>query len=138
MSTVFSDISAALDVRLNTLSGSSPIAWENIAYKPVKNTLYLRPTHLPAPTVQSGLGTAGIDEYLGIYQIDVFAMAGEGRGKAEAKVDLIADHFKRGTDLLYNGVYVRLGNVSRNSGLIDEDRFVISVTINYMAHVAPR
>jgi hypothetical protein len=138
MSTIFSDISAALDVRLNTLSGSSPIAWENIAYKPVKSKLYLRPTHLPAPTVQSGLGTAGIDEYLGIYQIDVFAMAGEGRGKAEAKVDLIADHFKRGTDLLYNGVYVRLGNVSRNSGLIDEDRFVISVTINYMAHVAPR
>ena len=98
MSKVFSSISAALDVRLNALSGSSPIAWENIAYKPVKNKLYLRATHLPAPTVQAGLGTAGIDEYLGIYQIDVFAMAGEGRGKAEAKADVIADHFKRGTD----------------------------------------
>jgi|TARA_R110000822_G_scaffold59380_5_gene148250 hypothetical protein len=138
MSTVFSDISAALDSQLNTLTGSSPVAWENTVYKPIKNTLYLRPTHLPAPTVQAGLGTTGIDEYLGLYQIDVFAPAGTGRGIAEAKADVIANHFKRGTDLLYNGVYVRLGNVSRNAGLIDEDRFVISVTINYTAHVAPR
>jgi hypothetical protein len=57
MSTVFSDISAALDSQLNTLTGSSPIAWENTVYKPIKNTLYLRPTHLPAPTVQAGLGS---------------------------------------------------------------------------------
>ena len=134
MSTVFSDISAALDTRLSTLFRSPPVAWENIAYKPIKNKLYLRPTHLPSATVQAGLGTAGIDGYSGLYQIDVFAIAGKGRGEAEAKADAIADHFKRGTDLLY----VRLGDVSRNAGLIDEDRFVISVTINYMAHVAPR
>jgi len=138
VTTVFKDISGALDSRLNTLSGSSPVAWENIAFKPTKTALYLRPTHLPAPTEQAALGNNGIDQYIGIYQIDIFAPAGKGKGAAETKADAIADHFKRGTDLLYNGVYVRLGNVSRNAGLIDEDRFVISVSINYMAHVAPR
>jgi hypothetical protein len=138
MSTVFSDISSALDLRLSTLSGSSPVAWANTGYKPVKGVLYLRANNLPASTVQAGLGSSGIDEHLGLYQVDVFAAAGKGRGEAEAKADIIADHFKRGTDLLYNGVYIRLGNVSRNAGLIDEDRFVISVTINYTAHVAPR
>jgi hypothetical protein len=138
MSTVFSDISTALDIRLDSLAGRSPIAWENIGFKPVKNKLYLRPSHLPAPTSQAGLGDGGLDEYVGIYQVDVFAPAGKGRGASEKKLDAIADHFKRGTDLLYNGVYVRLGNVSRNAGFIDEERFVTSVTINYMAHVAPR
>ena len=138
MSTVFADISSALDSRLNTLTGQSPIAWENTAYIPVKNTLYLRPTILPASTIQAGLGTSGLDEYIGIYQIDIFAPAGKGRGEAEIKADAVADHFKRGTDLSKNGKTVRLGDVSRNSGIRSEDRFIISLSINYMAHVTPR
>mgnify|MGYP003646012283 FL=1 len=138
MSTVFADISSALDSRLNTLTGQSPIAWENTAYIPVKDTLYLRPTILPASTIQAGLGTSGLDEYVGIYQIDIFAPAGKGRGEAEIKADAVADHFKRGTDLSKNGKTVRLGDVSRNSGIKDEDRFIISISINYMAHVTPR
>lgn len=138
MSTVFADISSALDSRLNTLTGQSPIAWENTAYIPVKDTLYLRPTILPASTIQAGLGTSGLDKYVGIYQIDIFAPAGKGRGEAEIKADAVADHFKRGTDLSKNGKTVRLGDVSRNSGIKDEDRFIISISINYMAHVTPR
>ena len=138
MSTVFADISSALDSRLNTLTGQSPIAWENTAYIPVKDTLYLRPTILPASTIQAGLGTSGLDEYVGIYQIDIFAPAGKGRGEAEIKADAVADHFKRGTDLSKNGKTVRLGDVSRNSGIRSEDRFIISLSINYMAHVTPR
>ena len=138
MSTVFADISSALDSRLDTLTGQTPIAWENTAYIPVKDTLYLRPTILPALTIQAGLGTSGLDEYVGIYQIDIFAPAGKGRGEAEIKADAVADHFKRGTDLSKNGKTVRLGDVSRNSGIKDEDRFIISISINYMAHVTPR
>ena len=138
MSTVFADISSALDSQLNTLTGQSPIAWENTAYIPVKDTLYLRPTILPALTIQAGLGTSGLDEYVGIYQIDIFAPAGKGRGEAEIKADAVADHFKRGTDLSKNGKTVRLGDVSRNSGIRSEDRFIISLSINYMAHVTPR
>jgi hypothetical protein len=100
--------------------------------------MYLRPTNLAGATTQAGLGTTGIDQYLGVYQIDIFAQAGKGRNAAEAKADAVANHFKRGTDLLYNGTTVRLGDVSRTNGTIIEDRFLISVTINYMAHVAPR
>jgi len=138
MSTTFSDISSALDSRLSTLTGSTPVAWQNTVYKPTKTGMYLRPTNLAGATTQAGLGTTGIDQYLGLYQIDIFAQAGKGRNAAEAKADAVANHFKRGTDLLYNGTTVRLGDVSRTNGTIIEDRFLISVTINYMAHVAPR
>ena len=138
MSTVFADISSALDARLNSLFGSIPTAWQNTAFVPVKDTLYLRPTVLPASTIQAALGTNGIDEYIGIYQIDIFAPAGKGRGEAEIKADSVADHFKRGTDLSKNGKTIRLGNVSRNAGIRSEDRFIISISINYMAHVTPR
>ena len=138
MSTVFADISSALDTRLNALSGNIPTAWENTAFIPTKDVLYLRPSLLPAPTIQAALGVNGIDEYIGIYQIDIFAPAGKGRGEAEIKADSVADHFKRGTDLSSNGKTIRLGNVSRNAGIRSEDRFIISISINYMAHVTPR
>jgi hypothetical protein len=138
MSTVFADVSAALDSRLNSFSGGDPVAWQNTQFTPANGTLYLRPSVLPADTEQIGMGTTGLDEHAGVYQIDIFAMAGDGRGAAEVKADAVADHFKRGTDLLYNGVYVRLGNVSRNQGIVNGDRFVISLSINYTAHTAPR
>lgn len=138
MTTYFSDISAALDSRLNSFAGGDPIAWPNTEYTPISGTLFLRPTNLPTSSEQSGLGTSGIDTHRGIYQIDVVAMAGEGRGAAEAKADAVADHFSRGTDLLYNGLTVRLGDVSRNQGITIGDRFVIALSINYLAHTAPR
>lgn len=138
MSTVFADIGAALDGRMNTLSGGSAIAWQNTVFKPTKTALYLKPTNLPVSAIQTGLGASGIDQHTGIYQVDVYAIAGKGRNAAEVKADAVADHFKRGTDLTYNGITVRLGDTSRNTGIIVDDRFVISVSINYTAHVAPR
>ena len=67
-----------------------------------------------------------------------FAPISEGRGDAEVKADAVADHFKRGTDLSYNGVTVRLGNVSRTSGVVVDDRYVISISVNYLVHATPR
>jgi hypothetical protein len=138
MSTVFSDISAALDNRLSTFSGSDPIAWPNTEFQPTLGVIYLQPTNLPVESNQIGLGSSGLDSHRGIYQIDIVAAAGEGRGAAEAKADAVSDHFARGTDLLYNGIKVRLGNVSRNQGITVGDRYVISLTINYLANTAPR
>ena len=138
MSTIFASISAALDGRLNTLASLPPVAWQNVAYEPTSGVLYLRPTLLPAPTQQAGLGDAGLDENQGIYQIDIFAAVGGGRGVAEAQADLISDHFKRGTSLTSAGTNVRLRDVSRTAGIVDGDRFAISISINYMAHTPPR
>jgi hypothetical protein len=137
MSSTFLDISSALDSRMAGIT-THPIAWENTVYVPVVGSAYLRPSILPVSSEQSGLGDSGLDEHLGIYQVDVYSEAGKGRRGAELDADDVADHFKRGTSLTYNGVVVRLGDTSRSAGIIDGDRFVISVSINYSAHVAPR
>lgn len=81
MSTTFRDISAALSGRLNTLTGGTPIAWENSEYTPTMGTMFLRETLLPANTVQGSLGTIGKDEHGGIYQVDIFAPKGSGKGR---------------------------------------------------------
>ena len=132
----FTDISAALDARTNSLS--LPTAWENIAFQPVTGTLYIRPTLMPADTVQAGLGSSGLDEHLGIYQIDICAKASTGKGEATIKADVIADHFKRGLVLTYNGVNVRLSKTSRGLGKRDEAWFVIPIFITYQVFTLPR
>ena len=135
---VFTDISAALDGRLNTLADSPPVAWENKEYTPTKSTLYLRPTNLAGSTTQSSLGTSGEDMNEGVYQVDVFAPAGRGKKAANDAADGVADHFKRGTDLTYNGRTVRVRSVSRGAGRNSNGWYQIPVIINYYAITAAR
>tara|TARA_B100000795_G_scaffold201045_1_gene154781 strand:- start:119 stop:526 length:408 start_codon:yes stop_codon:yes gene_type:complete len=132
----FTDISAALDARTNSLS--LPTAWENIAFTPTAETLYIRPTLMPADTVQAGLGSNGLDEHVGVYQIDIIAPGSKGKGQATIKADVIADHFKRGVVLTYNGVNVRLSKTSRGLGKRDEAWFVIPIFITYQVFTLPR
>jgi len=138
MSTVFADISAALDGRLNIMPSLPPVSWENGGYNPEHDVLYLRVTNIPASTTQAGLGSQGIDLNAGIYQIDIYALSGNGKSDAITLSDAISDHFKRGTDLSYNSTEVRIGNVSRAVGQVVDDRYVITLSINYTAHTAPR
>jgi len=136
---VFLDISAALDDNLNNMAGKPPIAWENYNYEPSLGTLYARATHLPADTTQASLGDSGQDINSGIYQIDVFAEAGQGKNEAYVMADLIADQFKRGTDLTYNGRTVTIRNVSRQPAAKNADGwYQIPIEILYYSYTDAR
>jgi len=135
MSTVFNDIQAALDNRLNTISGGYDIAWPNVPYEPTANETYLRPTFLPAATEQVGLGDTGLDRTDAIYQVDVFTGAGSGR---TAIPDSVADHFKRGTTLTYNGTNVRISGVSILPATIDGSWQIVPVSINFYSYTDAR
>lgn len=136
--TVFLDITAALDSRLDTLTNSPPVAWENRAYEPITGTLYLRPSHLPSDTTAATIGTNGTDENTGIYQVDVFSPAGEGKNEAYVMADLVADHLKRDTELTYNSRTVRIKNVSISPALNDGGWYQIPVNIEYYSFTAAR
>lgn len=137
--TVFFDISAALDGNLDSMSGKPPIALENGKYTPVMGTLFVRPTLIPGDTIQASLGSTGTDQSVGIYQIDIFSEAGEGKNEAIIMADLIADQFKRGTVMTYNSRTVRVMNVSRGSSVNNVDGwFQIPIVITYISFTQPR
>lgn len=140
MSSAFLDISAALDVNLNTLAtaNSIDVAWENEGYTPVTGIAYLRATLLPADTAGVGMADNSSDEHLGIYQVDVFTPTDDGKGQAVNLADDIADQFKRGTELTYNGVTVRIKTVSRSSGSRDGSWFIVPVSIQYYSFTTSR
>lgn len=135
---IFGDIQAALDTRLNSLSGSPSIAWENTSYTPTLGTLYLRPTMLPAESIPATLSTSGTDENTGIYQIDIFAEAGTGYSEIVTMADAIADHFKPVTELTYNSRTVRCIKAFRSSAQTIDGWYQIPVEISYLSFTAKR
>lgn len=123
MSTAYKDISGALSTQLNAINPKPSIAWENDTFTPVDDILYVRETLLPGDVTAAAVGSASQDHTIGIYQVDVFSPLNRGKAAAVAQADAIADHFKRGTILTYNGVNVRLQNVSRGTGLMDGGKY---------------
>lgn len=136
--TVFVDINAALTARLEILAGSPPVAWENEDYTPVLDTLYIRPAHLPGDVSQATLGDTGTDLNIGVYQIDVFAPANQGRNAGLVVADNIANHFKRGTVLTYNSRVVRIVTAQMKPSIFEGDWFKQSVEIIYRSYTQPR
>lgn len=133
MSTYFNDMQAALDTRLDGMD-STPIAWPNIPYEP-GNATYLKPSFIPAGTLQVTLGDTGKDETLAIYQVEVISPRGAGRSSLP---DTIADRFKRGTILTYNGVSLRVRSVSIGSALTDGAYYIVPVSINVQTYTGAR
>ena len=135
MATYFNDIQAALDTRLTTLSGGYDIAWPNIKYEPAGNATFLAPTFIPDEMVQVGLGSNGKDEMNGLYQVDVVYPAGQGRSSVP---DSVADHFKRGTVLSYNGTNVRVRSVSIAQAITEGAYHFVPITVNFQTYTDAR
>jgi len=135
MSTHFNDIEAALMTQLSTLADAPDIAYPNINYEPTIGSAYLRANMIPVDTIQASLGTSGKDETNGILQIDVVHPAGEGRSILP---DSIADHFKRGTVMTYNGVNVRVRSVSIGSAIREEAWYFVPVSIDFQSYTEAR
>ena len=128
MSTLFFNISAALDDRLDSMSGLPAVAWGSKIYKPVIGTLYLRPTNIQGDTEAE----TNQDQTIGIYQVDVFSQAGKGKKAALVMADKVADQFKQDTIFAYGGQNVRVINVSgRVISHNDEGWFHYMVEVTY-------
>lgn len=135
MATHFNDIQAALENRLNSLSGGYDIAWPNVKYEPTGNNTFIVPNFIPEETLQVGLGASGKDETNGIFQIDVVYPAGLGRSSVP---DSVADHFKRGTTMTYNSVNVRVRSVSIAQAITEGAFHFVPVSVNFQSYTDAR
>jgi len=135
----FLDISAALDGRLNTMVGLPAVAWENKEYKPTVGTLYVRPTLLTGGSIPETVGSAGRDLNIGVYQIDIFGEAEQGKNEVITMADTVADHFKHGTQMTYNGSTVEVKTVSQKQAINNKDGWYQAIVeIAYYSFTARR
>lgn len=112
MTTLFLDQSAALDAHLAAMPNLPSVAWEGLSFEPVQGQLYLKPVNDQLQTMPE----TERDMTTGIYVVNIFTPAGESKAEMNLMADKIANWFKRGSELTYNGVKVIIENVSRNSG----------------------
>ena len=135
--THYADIASALDSQLNDLG--ELVSWENRHFTPpTDGTLYIRQTNLSGETTQADLGRDGQDYTIGIYQVDVIAPFGKGKAALYAMSDQVADQFKRGTSLTYNGVVVRVRQVVREPLVIDQQTAILPISIYYETYTRTR
>lgn len=139
MSTIFSDISSALDKHLSIFAtaNSLTVQWENVTTRRPAE-VHLRQTLLPVETVQAELGSAGQDYTQVIYQIDVVAPLDEGKKDLYVNADLVADDFARGTILTYNTTRLRITGVERAPIIFDTDFVFTPVTITAETYTPAR
>ena len=129
--TAFLDISAALDGRLDDLIGKPPIAWPNREYERTKGTLFARPTVIFGDVTRATVGSVAKDYYPGIYQVDVFAPAGEGKNEGFTMADTVADQFKRGTLIVQNSRTITCLDVDLLQPQQDDGWLIFPVQVSF-------
>lgn len=108
MSAPYSAIRSAFVQKLQAFPTLPSVAWENVAFTPVKGSPYIKPALLPGEPSQAECGEAAQNMHPGVYQISIYAPAGGGSGEIGTLRDSLLDHFKRGTVLNYMGVSVTI------------------------------
>lgn len=128
-------IRSALEGHLATMSGALPISYENAQYKPTPGVAFQTANLLPATTENPSIG-AELHRELGVFQVTLHYPVNAGSATSATMAENIRTRFKRGTTITKDSVTVMIDSTpSVNSGRIDGDRWVVAVSIPYMANI---
>ena len=130
-----SNIRSALVQGVQAALPTTTVAWENKAFtKPA--TVWASFFLIPSTTEPSTLGAAGLDEHLGIAQVDLNVPLNTGEQAVLALAELVARYFYAGRRLTYDSTEVHVYGVGRNAGRLVDGWFRVSMTITWRAWLA--
>lgn len=119
----------------NNLTTTIDIAYENIKYIPTLKKSFLAEIFIPNDSAQASLGTIGLQEDFGIYQININTPTGQGTEEAQALVDELTNMFKIGTDIELYGVNVYIDRSTPAQGLFFDDWYTVPFTIYWSCYM---
>lgn len=90
--------------------------------------------NLPADTDAASLGAGGMDETVGIFQVDLNYPLNDGTGNILAQVQKLRDYFVAGRSLVYQTQCVHIERVTRNNLRPVNGWQQINVSIYYSAN----
>lgn len=128
---VFTNINAALNTKLNTLSPKPTIVWPNTKEPANLNTTYIRPTLLPSTTILHELD--GRQKHQGVYQIDVFVQLQKGISELNTQLDNIFTLFKNAT-LVAGSDTIFVQAIGQGLARREEAWFHGMIEINYICY----
>lgn len=128
-------IRAALENHLSTMSGAIPISYENAQFSPTAGSPFQVVNLLPASVENPSIG-ASLHRELGIFQVTLYYPINNGSSDAATMAENIRTRFARGITLSKDSVVVQIDSTpSIVRGIIDGDRWVVAVSVPYMANI---
>lgn len=135
------EVAQAFRVRLTAAAPgaavpAASVAWENKAFN-VPAGRYYRAFFLPGIPRAVGLSDVAENRHVGIFQIDIMEPLNAGDIQVHAEAERIAACYKRGTVLLFGGVYVRCQkSYTVRPAQDDEKRYRMIVRVEWVADVS--
>lgn len=130
MSVVVDD---ALLAHLVSGSFGLPIAYEGEPYSPPTSGGYLQPFVIP--NFQYPITLAGSEQITGIFRVMVRYPAGKGAIEAKAKAEAICNHFRSTSVITRSGQKVIVQYTHRARGYVEDNWFIVPVTVAYKAFI---
>ncbi|WP_330113912.1 phage tail terminator-like protein [Pseudomonas sp. JS3066] len=128
-------INAALVAGLTAAALGIPTANEGKDFtKPAVSLPWASWFNLPADTDVASLGQGGMDETVGVFQVDLNYPLNDGTGNILAAVQKLRDYFVAGRRLVYQGQCVKVERVTRNNLRPVNGWQQINVSIYYSAN----
>lgn len=111
------------------------IAVEGFAFTPPAAGAWAQLTHLPAGADVASLGVGGMDEHVGVFQIDVNVPESGGNPRATllAHADTLRSYFTAGRLFINGSQSVRVRSASRSSIRRVDGWQRVSVSVSYSA-----
>jgi hypothetical protein len=139
MSNFLSDIRAALETALLTVTPSWPVAFENVIFSPPSNGKYLKSKLLQSQP-KNYAGTDGKTMYQGMFSVLVVVPTGDlvssGPGSAEEQAALVMAKFARGAAFTAGLAVVRIGQAPWAAPATQTDlEYNVPVWVPWFCHI---
>ena len=131
MASIYDDIRAALETKLNSVSGVPSISWENLQFSPTTGQSYVKPRLLPTRREPAVRGLNPQMYYQGVFRVECYVPEGNGPAAGDDLADKIIDAFEAATDVSYGGTIVSIRYAERESAEIDGPFYMIPVNIGW-------
>lgn len=125
----------ALEVALNALTPALESAWENTAFVPKDGVPHQEVRMLPNVPDNTAIGGQYYREQ-GILQVELAYPLLKGSKDAQTRAEAIRTLFKRGTQLVKDGITVTIETTPAiGPGFVARDRWRVPVSVRYNAQI---
>jgi len=131
MTSIHSDIRAALESKLSNISGIPPIAYENVPYDPTTGDSFIKSAYVPTLRRPAVRGLNPSQRYQGIFVVTVYCAEGNGPGVADGIANTVIENFEAATDVSLNNFNVSIDYAERQQGFLDTPWYYIPINIGW-------
>ena len=136
MANIDSEIRAALEVHLASISGIPDIAYENVPFDPTTGTSFIKVGYIPTLRRPAVRGLNQSQRYQGIFAVTVYAAEGNGPATADSIATTIIEAFEATTDISFTNLsaqtfVVSIDYAERQQGIVDSPFYQVPINIGW-------